>query len=556
MKLFNQIKEKLSNLFKDKKRLLKLVIILLIIVISVFAFFKECSKKNSLESSTTHYTIEKNEKKEVLLAVQPISTLNPIISKSETVRQISNLVYSSLVTFDENMTPKYDVIEKITFDGDKAHITLKDIKFTDGKALTAEDVEFTVQAIKTYGENSPYYAKADKIKSVSGTGTSLTITFKDDNDMLLSYLAFPILPNHQYNGVSDLIRQNDMNFEVVGSGIYKVSKVEASEGVSLITNSDYYGDKATNSIKINFVNDNIAKYRSVESSNVTVLYTTDESPSINIQKKDIKIKYITNNQAEFIGFNCNENNAMSNKNMRKAMSYAINKNDMLAEDYKETLVSSDTLYYPKYLGVKDINLTSYKYSLTKASELLKKEGYEDDNEDGYREDKSGKILTLRILVNSDKNYRVDVAEKLQEAIKNLNIKTEIVSVNTSTYMQKLQSNDFDIYVGGMQFDDSLDIASLVRSDGTNNYGKYENEKLDKKIDKLKSGLKVSSMRTEVEEIMKILNDDMPYYSLGYTKAALIKSNVFKGELSPTFINPYIGIQKWYCEYEKQVENEN
>ncbi len=55
----------------------------------------------------------------------------------------------------------------------------EDAKFSDGSAVTASDVRYTILQIQRLGSDSPYYHDVAKIQSVSATGSrTLTITFE------------------------------------------------------------------------------------------------------------------------------------------------------------------------------------------------------------------------------------------------------------------------------------------------------------------------------------------------------------------------------------------
>ena len=115
-----------------------------------------------------------------------IDTLNPIVSKSEDTYYISKLIYNSLFDYTADLNVEGELVESYTVDTEKAYvdITLRSgVTFHNGDALTARDISFTVNAIKSYGSEGIYYEKASKIDSVNvKDDRNVRIYFSDNYD--------------------------------------------------------------------------------------------------------------------------------------------------------------------------------------------------------------------------------------------------------------------------------------------------------------------------------------------------------------------------------------
>ena len=92
------------------------------------------------------------------------------------------------------------------------------------------------------------------------------------------------------------------------------------------------------------------------------------------------------------------------------------------------------------------------------------------------------ILTLKILVEKDKERRVKTAERISKALKEIGINSEIVSVKRDVFLSKLRARDYSIYIGGLSLDGAMDMSSILKSDGENNFTGYSNRKVDGLLD--------------------------------------------------------------------------
>lgn len=540
-----------TKISMNRDNLIKIGAVIVIIIFAVVGI-KGCNDDKQVENAINNVTIEKNKVNEVVLSMEPAKTLNPLVSTDEDVFYISKLIYSSLFTFDENMKPIGDLAKSYSFSGDTLTIKLNSAKWHDGKSVDADDVAFTFDAIKAIGKDGGYYEKIDKIESVSGSGSNLKVTFKDSSDMSLSYLSFPILPEHKFDSTYDL-KSDTEDFKPVGSGMFKFKSYDATKEMKLSKNENYYGEKAVSDLRIRVVKASSNKTKMAETSNITVFFDKRANREAKITKKDIKIKNFVSNQLEYIGFNFN-NELLTNKNLRKAIAYGLDVDKIIEENYYNSLKQSDSLYYPEYLGSTKLD-KPYEYSIDDASKLLKDEKFADENDDKILDSEDGKALKFKLIVNKNNKNRVGVAEELKDSLKSLGIDIEISQLDTKAYQNALKKGNFDLYIGGMILDESMDMRNLLKSDGEFNYTKYTDEKVDGYLDDLFSGNTDEENLETVNKLKEYLNEELPYYCIGYKTYGIVKSPVFNGDLTPNFVNPYSGINSWYCEYEKRVEDD-
>lgn len=538
--------DNIKNLRKDTVK--KIVVIAAIVVFACIWVFYECSHKEDVNDAITNVEIVNKEVKQVELYMYPVKTLNPLVSADENLSYINKLMYSSLFDFDNKLTPVGDLVENYSFSGDTVTVKLKNGKWQDGEKIDADDVKFTVKAIKSIGEEGPYYEKADKIKSVEGNDNSVEIRFKDENDLSLAYLSFPIVAEHKYKSVSAF--KKDEDFAPFGSGMYKCTSYEAGKSMMLESNEGYYGNKPKSKVRVNIIKKDSSLSKLVETSNITVLYDKSLMRKTLITKKNIKIDDIVGNQVEFIAFN-NKNEFLANKKIRQAICHSIDSDKLIEECYYGNAKKSDSLYFPEYLGAKAEEF--YDFDVEEAVDILKEENLSDKNDDGILDNKNKVKFTVSILVNADNAERVSVAERVAESLKNIDIDAKVDKKNTEAYMSALNKGSFDIYIGGMRTDETMDFRKLLKTGAENNYTGYSNEKLDRLLDEFMSGKSTEESVSILSEIKKILKEDANFYCIGYRTYGIVESPVFEGEVKGTFTHPYKGIETWSCIYEKRKD---
>ena len=103
-----------------------------------------------------------------LFMVSP-KTLNPLTTQDPYVRQLSSFVFDSLFYEDEEGVTKASLVDSYSFsqDGLALDVILRDnILFHDGKALSSDDVAFSMETIKKASTKSLYYNHVSNIYSI------------------------------------------------------------------------------------------------------------------------------------------------------------------------------------------------------------------------------------------------------------------------------------------------------------------------------------------------------------------------------------------------------
>lgn len=526
-----------------KYQITKILLFIIIVALCGYILYERIFVKEDYQQAISHTQVEEIQKNEVVISMLPPKTMSPIVSTSADVQYVGRLMYSRLFKFDENMTPVPDLADDFSFDGSQLKVKLKDAKWNDGNKVTAADIIFSMEAIKKYGPKGPYYEKVNKIESITGSGKDLSVQFENPQDISFAYLSFPIVSSRtykdEYEHSNTIIPQ--------GSGMYKVEKYKRGKEIKCVPNDDYYGDKAESVLRVRMYKKSSAFDTLVETSNISVYFTNNVETESEITKDEMKIVSFPGNSVDFIGFNFKDS-VCRNGYLRLALVHAMDMNEIRKEYYYDSLIKSDSLFVPGFLEAKKSKV--YEENLEKAVEYLDKADIKDYDGDGSREYSDKKKISLNILVDKDKKERVDTAEALIDSFDDIGIDAQVVSVPNSEYKSKLKSGNFDLYIGGLNVDETMDFRTLMSTDGELNFTGFSDEDLDRQMDLFMSGSVNESNKATIENIKDIVHSKIPYYCIGYHKFDVIKAPALRGDIKPNFVNPYGGMETWSSVYEK------
>lgn len=171
----------------------------------------------------------------------------PYLDKGTGVAQVNGLLYSPLAvrSLDEPYTVYGLIAEKMerAADGMSLRFYLSpNARFSDGSPITAEDVRYTYELLMTQGSLS-YRTEFQDVKGVEvESPTQIRFDFKssESRTLPLDLASLPVFPEHWWK---DRDFANGGGFEIpVGSGPYRIGKVDAGRSITFERNPDWWGN--------------------------------------------------------------------------------------------------------------------------------------------------------------------------------------------------------------------------------------------------------------------------------------------------------------------------
>ena len=511
--------------------LVSVIIAVAIIAMVISGIVATVNSRERNKDSDTKTTLVKADT--INLAMFEPRNFNVYESNDEDIFYINQLVYSSLFKLDKNLNITPDVVSKYSVDtsNGEVNISLKDnVKFSDGSDLESSDVKASVDRIIAAESRSPYFVYASKINHIQiNDSKNFTVVFNSASDAALDNLIFPITSAGEYNKGESF---------AIGSGPYAYSGHESGKTLKLAVNKYYYDGIAKLPIVFNIVKDRSVIPGLMTMDVVTAyLNKTQDADSI-AQDKKLKYKKLASGELEYLGFN-HENKYCSNSKFRIAISKAIDSSKIIKYNYAGAAVTSDSIYYPNFLGAKKDD--TFNFEPKKATKLLKELKLKDRDEDGIIEDESGNPVTLRILVQNTNKQRLEAAETIIENLKQIGINAELVSVDADSYKDKLESKQYDIYFGGIKIDKQFNLTDLYT---TYNKIGFSDSKLLTQISRLEQSLSSEEQLKQFTAIKKSINQDASYVPVCYKAYWFLSVDTLKNADDVNFYSPYEGAVKW------------
>ena len=484
-------------------------------------------------------TEKKIEQVATLTAGTPVQSLDPATAVDQTSITLLANVMEGLYRLDEKNQPQPALAAgqpKVSNDGKTYTIVIRDgAKWSDGTPITAEDFVVAWQRVVDPETASPNVELFSTIKNakeiISGKQPKEKLGVKSNGEQTLiieleeptPYFTDLLALTAYFPVQQKAIKENGKNYgtskkSIETNGAYTLTNLDGvgtSDKWTIAKNEKYWDKKNVSMKKINFqvvkeINTGINLYNDGQLDDVPLAGEYAKQ-----YKKDKEYSTTLMANTMFLEMNqTGENKLLKNKNVRKAISYAIDR-ESLGEKLLDNgsipsvgVVPKKMAYNPK---------TKKDFANEKLVEFNKKQA-STYWETAKSNDKVSEKLELDILVG-DGEFEKKAGEFLQGQLEeNLEgLKVNITPVPANVFMERLTKKDFNLSLSGWQADyaDPISFLANFETNSPLNHGGYSNKNYDELIKD------TSSKRwQELKKAEKILIDDMgvvPIFQVGTAK---------------------------------------
>lgn len=339
----------------------------------------------------------------------------------------------SLVKVQNN----YDIVYKLAKKIEKVSDTEYKILLNEEYKLDINDIRYSIEKILSYGEDNMYYNRISNIYSVDQTKEKNEIIFKlkEPDSYFVYYLDFPILDDS----------------EKIDCG-YKYVKNENSV---LFERTEKSANKNLKSITINGYNNINEIVEAFTSKEIGVFFATSNNDMQLIGKNDYNVKKYKDGETLFL-FGNKDSKIFSNKEVRSALMYSLNREEIVKSSDNNFIEIIDLPFI--YSSIK------YKYDIVGAKNIMNSNGWNQNSAGIYEKRENAKYenAILKMLVNSQDENKLNVANNIKSMAFNSGINIEIEALSSEEISQRIENSDYDIVLATVYLNETPNIDFLRR----------------------------------------------------------------------------------------------
>lgn len=485
---------------------------------------------------------------------------NPqLVTSGTTIDAVSNQLYNRLVKIDPDTgLVVSDLAQKVIISSDAMRYRFylkKGIEFhstdyfTPTRTLTSEDVAFSFGRIffnhhpynKVGGGLYPFFdgiGLATLVEQIIVVD-DLTIEFRlsDPQASFLANMAtdFAIILSAEYADV--LMEQGnpeEIDILPIGTGPFKFSEYKTDHYIRYKTHQNYWGGETElEQVIFDITPNNSNRIAKLLTQECDVLgYPSAADVQFLEGRKKIKLIETTSMNLSYWAFNTNVK-PFDNPNVRKALSYLVDKQAIIDAVYLNHAESANSLLPPSNWGYSK-NRSSRAFSLQTAKELLAQEGLAE----GFEMDIWAMPVQRVYNPNAGK-----MAEILQQNLAQVNIKANIVTYDWGTFRKKLAKGEHDSVLIGWLADNSdpdnffRPLLSCAAAFSGSNRSAWCNDKFDSYIYEALENTDHEIRKSFYKKAEQLIFEQTPLVPIAHAT----RYKVYRDSISGVEFSPFGGI---------------
>jgi peptide/nickel transport system substrate-binding protein len=443
--------------------------------------------------------------------VGSFTNANPIYATSDADETVANLIFSGLLKTNNQGNLVGNLASSYSVDATQKIYTVNlkpNLKWQDGRPLTANDVVFTFDTIQNPDAQSPLFSSWQGIKI--SAPNSQTVVFKLP-DVLASFpyeLTTGILPEHILAKIpaSDLRSAAFNTSKPVGSGPFEWQGIQVENGsnvageeiqIALNPFTHYAGGSPKlDQFMVQVYPTQQTLVNAFKSKDVTAMEAATP-PVASVQDKSGVVKHNFILRAANMAFFKTTSGVLADQAVRQALVQGVNVPKIVSSlEYKtpevnEPLLQGQLAYNPSY--------AQSAYDVASANKALTADGWLVSSR-GIRYKANA---PLSFTLTAEDNYEDQmVANELKGYWQKLGVQMNIQLLNSADYQSALSYHDYDAILAAISIGKDPDVfvywdssQADVRSASRLNFSEFNNPTADEALE---------SGRTRLEPALRVI----------------------------------------------------
>jgi len=489
-----------------------------------------------------------------------IKSTNPLMASSTAEQDLSSLTSFGLFGFDAKFVPFASKDAVVSWQASKDGLYDKvvmrdDLTWSDGKKITAYDIEFSYKVIMSSKVPVPAMrAGTDKMRGVKAYDDQ-TLVFFHPSSLATNVwnINFTIIPKHIYGDsvAEDPTLQSsphhiEKDENPVTGGSYVIKKrvrgqevvLERRESAYMYEGKQVRDKPYFKTVRYRIIADPNTALLSLKKGDIEEMQLTPEQWKESTTTEDFYDKNTKARDVEWVYFYFGWNLRspfFRDVRVRKAMGYAFNHAEMMERHRKGMDEQGAGSFHHTSPWAPDPMPEPYQQDLDRAEDLLAEAGWEDTDGDGILDgfiltdpEFDGQINGVQrqkfefTMIVSNRQDRIAIAELMRENLDQIGIVCNVSPLDFTVMQQRARDHKFHAQFAGWGTgadpDTSENLWTTRAIDSGRNYSSYSNPEIDQLFEDGKTELDPEKRRKIYQQIHLKLYEDQPYTWLFFRNA--------------------------------------
>jgi peptide/nickel transport system substrate-binding protein len=439
--------------------------------------------------------------------------LDPRFATDAVSARIDDLVFRSLTRLDEHRRHVPDLAAAWRFEDARtlSFDLRRDVRFTDGRLLTASDVRATYESVLETATGSPKRGDLAFIEAVDDP----------DEHTVRFHLRGPFAPFLEATTLGILPRSEIARGgrALIGAGAYRIAETAANGDVWLLARP---GQGGIAQIRFRVVPDDTVRALELDKGTIDLVENAVEPDNVRWleRRSRLCVNRTPGTTFQYLGINIADPR-LRDLRVRRAVALAIDREDLVRYVLGGAARLASGLLAPEHWA-HDRDVQRYRYDPAAAKRLLDEAGYPDPDGDGpaVRFRLSYKTSTL--------DSRRRVGEALQSMLAAVGIRLDVRSFEWATFYDDVRRGSFQLYslawvgVNDPDFFFGL-LHSTMRPPLGNNRGGYVNAEMDRLTTAGRETLDPTKRKDIYAAVQRQAADDLPFIPLWWTDNVVVRN---------------------------------
>lgn len=396
----------------------------------------ETPEDNSEPSTENAENVNKPDKAgdgKIVLPYNEEDGLNPYFAKSDENLYLCDLMYEPLYQLDKTFSPTGVIAESIHVTDNVATVRLRSGVACRGSSdINAEDVVYSFNMAKASHGWSNTLKSVVSAQAVGQYAVDFTLAYKDI--YVAGKLDFPVVKVGTAD-VVDSIPTGSGDYYYSEKRLINIMNSEKKISLSPIGNRE----SAENAFNIGVTD---VFFSNLSNCDYTVMAGTT--------------KEVTLSNMVYLGLN-SARGALTNY-IRNAIAAKLDSEKIALSAYQGHGVGAKLPVFPESSLSDEVTPIEIKGNTTLANNIIDRCGY--TRYSGKAKTNGAYTLSLSLIVNKDNKFRVAAAYNIADSLAECGFLINVQSISFSEYKQRIESGNYDMYLGEIKLDGSMDIEQF------------------------------------------------------------------------------------------------